>query len=181
MKYKVNTNEMFFEINLWEFISNYNKVNTKIDKISWTIKTKESLNAHINQVTNLLSSSVIKINKRKSKNSLAIVKMFWKVIHKKDWFYLNFSAVNNNKRYTYTIKLLSNLTYSTSWFLAWKSFSINIQDLENSAINTSINFWIRNPIITNLWINISFNWLMIFWIIAWSLIYSVTQAFSNFI
>lgn len=180
MKFKLNSNNTYFEIDMWEFISNYNKVNTKIDEMCGNIKTKDKLNSCISKMTKLLESSSIKVTKKKNINSLSEVRINWKVISKKDWFYLTFSTVIDNKKYTYTIRLLSKLTFTTSWVLVWKKYSIEIEDLVSETLKSSINYWIKNPEITKVWLNISFKWLLIFWAIFSSFIYSLTQTFSYF-
>ena len=180
MKYTINSNETFFEIDLLDFISKYNTINTKIYKSYWKIKTKDKVNSYIEDMEKILVSSIIKINKKKSKSSLSAIKIFWKIINKKDWFYLVFSTTDNNKKYTYTIKLISRLTFTSSWILACKKYNIEIDDLENKKLLSSINYWMNNPVISSLWINMSFNWLIIFGVIFSSFIYSVNEVFTFF-
>jgi len=180
MKFKLTANDMFFDIDLWDFISNYNKVNTKIDSVCQTIKTKENLDSCMNKMSSVLKSSVIRINKKKSKNSLGIIKSTGKVVLKNDWFYLIFSTINNSILYTYTVKLVWNLIPTRSWILAWKTYNIEIEDLENETIKSSIIYGMSNPEIKKLGFNFSFKWILIVWVIVSSLLYLVTEAFSYF-
>lgn len=181
MKFKFNTKSMFLEIDLSDFISKYSKVNTKIESLCGEIKTKENLESCMTRLTNLLESSTVIIKKKKFEKSIAVVKINWKVISRKDWIYLTFSTINNNKRYTYSIKLVWNLTFNKSGIFGWKRFNIEVEDLDSTIIKTSMEYWINNVVETNLGLNISFKGILVFWIIISSIFYSVTEAFSYFV
>lgn len=181
MKFKVEANGMYFEINIKDFISKYNSVVAKIESLSDSLKSKEELISHNKDLTSILESSIIKINKKKSEDSVWVVQLTWDIITWENGIYVKFSVINNSKKYTYRIKLLERLKGSKSWTMFWKKYLIHIQDLEASLLWESIKYGMKTPEVQELKSKNGFSILLTFWIIIWTFIYSITEAFSYFV
>jgi len=181
MKFKIESNWMYFEINIKDFISKYNNVVAKIELLSDSLKSKEEVLSKGSDFTSILESSVIKINKKKSEDSVWVVQLIWNIVTWENWIYVKFSVINNNKKYTYRIRLLDKLKCSQSWSMFWKKYLIHIEDLEANLLWESIKYGMKTPEIQELKSKNGFSILLTFWIIIWTFIYSITEAFSYFV
>lgn len=182
MKFTIQAQEMFLEIDLTSLVSTINSIETQINSSKrktefWVKKLIEGLNK-------TLTSSVIKIKKRKFQSSLNYSNITnARLIEWKDWIYLIFSVVEWSKKYTYDFKLMNKVNYKfTRKFLFFGSYEIVVDEnaLKSEVMTRILNNWVKKYYtVKNIWwLNINLKLVWIFTLIVWLFGLWIANAFA---
>lgn len=183
MKFTIQAQEMFFEIDLSSLVLNINTIETHINSLK--IKKNEwNMQNIVDWLNKTLTSSNIKIKKRKFSTNINFTDIVnAKLYEWKDWIYLTFSTIEWSKRYTYDFKLLKKINYIFKRkFLFFGSYEIVIDNeaLKVEVLTRTLNNWIKKYFKTKniWWMNIHIWLAWVFILFLWLFWWWVANAFS---
>lgn len=182
MIFTIQAQEMFLEIDLTSLVSTISGIETQIN--SSRRKTEFWVKKLIEWLNKTLTSSVIKIKKRKFQSSLNYTNITnARLVEWKNWIYLVFSVIEWNKKYTYDFKLMNKISYKFKRkFLFFGSYEIVIDEesLKVEVMTRILNNWVRKYYtVKNIWLfNINLKLVWIFTLIVWLFGLWIANAFA---
>lgn len=182
MKFTIQNQAMFLEIDLTSLILTINSIQTNLHH--WkTLKTQASAKQIIQWLNKTLTSSVVKIKKRKFEDSLDYTYVTdTKLVEWKNWIYLNFSVIDWNKKYSYNFRLMDKISYKFKRkILFFGSYEIVIDNvsLKSEVMKRTLNNWVKKCYsVKNINWFFDFKLVWLFTLIVWSIwLYPQTLAY----